>query len=141
MLDETIALIRRSPSADEARVGLMDLLDIDEAQANAILEMQLRRLAALELQKILDELEQIEIDIADLKDVLAKPERQRAIVKEELSEIVRKYGDERRTRIIPADGEISDEDLIPEEDVVVTITETGYAKRTKTDLYLSLIHI
>lgn len=137
MLDETIALIRRSPSADEARVGLMDLLDIDEAQANAILEMQLRRLAALELQKILDELEQIEIGIADLKDVLAKPERQRAIVKEELSEIVRKYGDERRTRIIPADGEISDEDLIPEEDVVVTITETGYAKRTKTDLYRS----
>lgn len=137
MLDETIALIRRSPSADEARVGLMDLLDIDEAQANAILEMQLRRLAALELQKILDELEQIEIDIADLKDVLAKPERQRAIVKEELSEIVRKYGDERRTRIIPADEEISDEDLIPEEDVVVTITETGYAKRTKTDLYRS----
>ena len=137
MLDETIALIRRSSSADEARVGLMDLLDIDEAQANAILEMQLRRLAALELQKILDELEQIEIDIADLKDVLAKPERQRAIVKEELSEIVRKYGDERRTRIIPADGEISDEDLIPEEDVVVTITETGYAKRTKTDLYRS----
>ena len=137
MLDETIALIRRSPSADEARVGLMDLLDIEEAQANAILEMQLRRLAALELQKILDELEQIEIDIADLKDVLAKPERQRAIVKEELSEIVRKYGDERRTRIIPADGEISDEDLIPEEDVVVTITETGYAKRTKTDLYRS----
>lgn len=137
MLDETIALIRRSPSADEARVGLMDLLDIDEAQANAILEMQLRRLAALELQKILDELAQIEIDIADLKDVLAKPERQRAIVKDELSDIVRKYGDERRTRIIPADGELSDEDLIPEEDVVVTITETGYAKRTKTDLYRS----
>lgn len=137
MLDETIALIRRSPSADEARVGLMDLLDIDEAQANAILEMQLRRLAALELQKILDELAQIEIDITDLKDVLAKPERQRAIVKDELSDIVRKYGDERRTRIIPADGELSDEDLIPEEDVVVTITETGYAKRTKTDLYRS----
>lgn len=137
MLDETIALIRRSPSADEARVGLMDLLEIDEAQANAILEMQLRRLAALELQKILDELAQIEIDIADLKDVLAKPERQRAIVKDELSDIVRKYGDERRTRIIPADGELSDEDLIPEEDVVVTITETGYAKRTKTDLYRS----
>ena len=137
MLDETIALIRRSPSADEARVGLMDLLDIDEAQANAILEMQLRRLAALELQKILDELAQIEIDITDLKDVLAKPERQRAIVKDELSDIVRKYGDERRTRIIPADGELSDEALIPEEDVVVTITETGYAKRTKTDLYRS----
>ena len=137
MLDETIALIRRSPSADEARVGLMDLLDIDEAQANAILEMQLRRLAALELQKILDELAQIEIDIADLKDVLAKPERQRAIIKDELSDIIRKYGDERRTRIIPADGELSDEDLIPEEDVVVTITETGYAKRTKTDLYRS----
>ena len=137
MLDETIALIRRSPSADEARVGLMNLLEIDEAQANAILEMQLRRLAALELQKILDELAQIEIDIADLKDVLAKPERQRAIVKDELTDIVRKFGDERRTRIIPADGEISDEDLIPEEDVVVTITETGYAKRTKTDLYRS----
>ena len=137
MLDETIALIRRSPNVEEARVGLMELLDVDEAQANAILEMQLRRLAALELQKILDELKQIELDIADLKDILAKEERQRAIVRDELADIVSKYGDERRTKIIAADGEITDEDLIPEEDVVVTITDTGYAKRTKTDLYRS----
>ncbi|HHY07487.1 MAG TPA: DNA gyrase subunit A [Corynebacteriales bacterium] len=137
MLDETIALIRRSPNVEEARIGLMELLDVDEAQANAILEMQLRRLAALELQKILDELKQIELDIADLKDILAKEERQREIVRDELVDIVNKFGDDRRTKIIPADGELTDEDLIPEEDVVVTITDTGYAKRTKTDLYRS----
>ena len=115
--------------------GLMDLLDIDEIQATAILDMQLRRLAALERQKIVDELAKIEAEIADLKDILAKPERQRAIVRDELTEIVDKYGDDRRTRIIAADGDVADEDLIAREDVVVTITETGYAKRTKTDLY------
>ncbi|TSD99248.1 DNA gyrase subunit A [Skermania sp. ID1734] len=136
-LDEVIALIRRSANTETARTGLMELLDIDEIQATAILDMQLRRLSALERQKIIDELAEIEAKIADLKDILAKPERQRAIVRDELKEIVDKYGDERRTRIVAADGDVSDEDLIAREDVVVTITETGYAKRTKTDLYRS----
>jgi DNA gyrase subunit A len=136
-LDEVIALIRASQTVDDARQGLIDLLDIDEVQAQAILDMQLRRLAALERQRIIDDLAKIEVEIADLEDILAKPERQRGIVKAELKEIADKHGDDRRTRIIAADGEVSDEDLIAREDVVVTITETGYAKRTKTDLYRS----
>ncbi|SEH55714.1 DNA gyrase subunit A [Mycolicibacterium rutilum] len=136
-LDEVIALIRASETVDIARQGLIELLDIDEIQAQAILDMQLRRLAALERQRIVDDLAKIEAEIADLEDILAKPERQRAIVRDELKEIVDKYGDDRRTRIIPADGDVADEDLIAREDVVVTITETGYAKRTKTDLYRS----
>ncbi|GAA3804952.1 MULTISPECIES: DNA gyrase subunit A [Amycolatopsis] len=136
-LDEVIALIRRSPTVDEARTGLIELLDIDEIQATAILDMQLRRLAALERQKIVDELAKIELEIADLQDILDKPERQRQIVKDELTEIVDKFGDDRRTQIIPFDGDVSVEDLIAVEDVVVTITRTGYAKRTKTDLYRS----
>ncbi|PRX47729.1 DNA gyrase subunit A [Prauserella shujinwangii] len=135
MLDDVIALIRRSPTVDEARTGLIELLDVDEIQATAILDMQLRRLAALERQKIVDELAEIEREIADLKDILERPERQRAIIREELTEIVDKHGDDRRTRIIPFDGDVSVEDLIAVEDVVVTITRTGYAKRTKTDLY------
>ncbi|AWH94175.1 DNA gyrase subunit A [Dietzia psychralcaliphila] len=134
-LDEVIALIRRSQTVDIAREGLKDLLDIDDDQAQAILDMQLRRLAALERQKIVDQLAAIELEIADYKDILARPERQRAIVGDELREIVEKYGDDRRTVIIPADGDVTDEDLIAREDVVVTITETGYAKRTRTDLY------
>nr|WP_271636345.1 DNA gyrase subunit A [Solicola gregarius] len=134
-LDEVIALIRASATTDDARTGLIDLLEIDEVQANAILEMQLRRLAALERQKILDTLEKLETLIADLKDILASEPRQRQIVSDELREIVDKYGDERRTQIIPADGDLSMEDLIPDEDVVVTITRGGYAKRTKTDQY------
>ncbi|MDN5757695.1 MAG: intein-containing DNA gyrase subunit A [Tomitella sp.] len=136
-LDEVIALIRASETVDIARAGLIDLLDIDDIQADAILAMQLRRLAALERQKIVDELAVIEREIADLKDILERPERQRQIIKDELAEIVEKYGDDRRSRIVPADGEVSAEDLIAREDVVVTITETGYAKRTKTDLYRS----
>ncbi len=135
MLDEVIALIRRSPSAEESKAGLMALLDVDEVQATAILDMQLRRLAALERQKIIDELAEIEREIADLKDILDRPERQRKIVKDELTEAVEKYGDDRRTRLVPYDGDVSMEDLIAVEDVVVTITRTGYAKRTKTDLY------
>ncbi|MFE3318435.1 DNA gyrase subunit A [Nocardia sp. NPDC059195] len=137
VLDEVIALIRRSANTDTARTGLMQLLDIDEIQSTAILDMQLRRLSALERQKIIDDLTKIELEIADYKDILEKPERQRAIVRDELAEIVEKYGDDRRTRIIAADGDVNDEDLIAREDVVVTITETGYAKRTKTDLYRS----
>jgi len=136
-LDEVIALIRASQTVDVARTGLMGLLEVDEIQAQAILDMQLRRLAALERQKIIDQLAEIEREIEEYKDILAKPERQRAIVRDELAEIVEKYGDDRRTRIIAADGDVTDEDLIAREDVVVTITETGYAKRTKTDLYRS----
>ncbi len=136
-LDEVIALIRASQTVDIARAGLIELLDIDEIQSQAILDMQLRRLAALERQRIVDDLAKIEAEIADLEDILAKPERQRAIVHDELVDLVEKYGDDRRTRIIAADGDVSDEDLITREDVVVTITETGYAKRTKTDLYRS----
>ncbi|MFW8623799.1 DNA gyrase subunit A [Corynebacterium glutamicum] len=137
MLDEVIALIRRSPTPDEARTGLMSLLDVDEAQADAILAMQLRRLAALERQKIIDELAEIELEIADLKAILASPERQRTIVRDELTEIVDKYGDERRSQIIAATGDVSEEDLIARENVVITITSTGYAKRTKVDAYKS----
>jgi DNA gyrase subunit A len=136
-LDEVIALIRASETVDVARQGLIELLDIDDIQAQAILDMQLRRLAALERQRIVDDLAKIEVEIADLEDILAKPERQRAIVHDELEEIVEKHGDKRRSRIVPADGEVSDEDLIAREEVVVTITETGYAKRTKSDLYRS----
>ncbi len=136
-LDEVIALIRASETVDIARAGLIELLDIDEIQAQAILDMQLRRLAALERQRIIDDLAKIEAEIADLEDILSKPERQRGIVRDELGEIVDKHGDERRTRIVAADGDVNDEDLIARENVVVTITETGYAKRTKTDLYRS----
>ena len=134
-IDEVIALIRGSESANAAMAGLMDLLEIDEEQARAILDMQLRRLAALERQALTDEYEDLMAKIADYEAILASPERQRQIVSDELGEIVAKYGDERRTRIIPFDGDVTDEDLIAEEDVVVTITRGGYAKRTKTDLY------
>ena len=134
-LDDVIALIRNSPDVEEARDGLIELLDIDEDQARAILDMQLRRLAALERQKIIDELARLETVIADLQDILEKPERQRQIVIDELTEIVEKYGDDRRTQIIAADGDLSMEDLIPDEDLVVSITRGGYAKRTRADLY------
>jgi DNA gyrase subunit A len=137
MLDEVIALIRRSPTVEEARGGLIRLLDIDEIQATAILDMQLRRLAALERQKIVDELVDIEGRIRDLRDILDTPVRQRKIISDELAEVVNRWGDDRRTRIIPFDGEVSMEDLVAREDVVVTITRTGYAKRTKIDLYRS----
>ena len=134
-LDEVIALIRRSPDAEEARTGLMALLDIDEVQANAILTLQLRRLAALERQRILDEYAKLEQEILGYRAILESPERQRGIVREELDEIVDKYGDERRTTILPFDGEVSVEDLIAEEEMVVTITRGGYAKRTRSDNY------
>jgi DNA gyrase subunit A len=134
-LDAVITLIRNSPSAEESKAGLMQLLDIDDVQAEAILNLQLRRLAALERQRIIDEAAEIETKIAELNDILVKPGRQRTIIRDELTEIVNKYGDDRRTRIIPHDGDVSMEDLIAREDVVVTITRTGYAKRTKTDLY------
>ena len=135
MIDEVIALIRSSKDVDTAREGLKDLLDVDDVQADAILAMQLRRLAALERQKILDEHEELQRKIADYNDILAKPERQRQIVGDELDEIVEKYGDERRTRILPYSGEMNVEDLIAEENVVVTVTHSGFIKRTKADEY------
>jgi len=135
MLDEVIALIRASRTAEEASRGLQELLDIDELQARFILDQQLRRLASMEIQRIIDRLAEIERLIADLKDILASDERQRAIIGAELQEITDKYGDERRTRIVAADGDFSEEDFIPDEDVVVTITQGGYAKRTRADQY------
>jgi DNA gyrase subunit A len=137
-LDEVIALIRRSPSAEDARDGLMKLLDVDELQARAILELQLRRLAALERQKIIDEAAELERKIADFRDILATPARQRSIIADELREIADKFGDERRTHILPGfDGDMSIEDLIPEEEMVVTVTRGGYVKRTRSDNYRS----
>ena len=134
-LDEVIALIRRSPDVDEARAGLIELLDVDEVQANAILSLQLRRLAALERDKILRDHAELQARITELNEILASDEKQRDIVSTELSEIVEKYGDDRRTQILPFDGEVSIEDLIAEEEMVVTITRGGYAKRTRSDNY------
>lgn len=137
-LDDVIALIRRSPTVDDAREGLKDLLEIDDIQADAILTMQLRRLAALERQKIIDEATELEAQIADLNDILVKPERQRSIIREELTGIVERFGDDRRTQILQGyDGDMSIEDLIPEEEMVVTVTRDGYIKRTRSDNYRS----
>lgn len=137
VLDEVIALIRASQTTEEARSGLMELLGVDVDQAEAILSLQLRRLAALERQKILDEHATFAAKIADYNDILARPVRQREIVGTELAEIVGRFGDERRTTILPYDGDMSLEDLIPEEEVVITITRGGYAKRTRADNYRS----
>ncbi|GDX32482.1 DNA gyrase subunit A [Actinomycetes bacterium] len=134
-IDEVIALIRASSTVDDARTGLMALLEIDEVQATAILDMQLRRLAALERQKIIDEYEDLMSRITDYNDILANEPRQRSIVSQELKEITDKYGDDRRTDFVAWDGDVTDEDLITEEEVVVTITAGGYAKRTKSELY------
>ena len=137
-LDEVIALIRRSPTADEARSGLMEFLQIDEAQAQAILNMQLRRLAALERQKIQDRHDELMRMIAEYNAIIASETRQREIISEEQGEIVNRYGDERRTQIMYGyNGDMSMEDLIPEEEVVVTITRGGYIKRTRSDQYRS----
>jgi DNA gyrase subunit A len=138
MLDEVIALIRRSPDVEQARTGLMELLGVDQLQADAILTMQLRRLAALERQKIIDRLAELEREIAEYQAILADESRQRGIVSEELTEIVDRYGDERRTHILHGfDGDMSMEDLIPEEEMVVTVTRGGYVKRTRSDNYRS----
>ncbi len=134
-LDDVIALIRASATVEDARAGLMELLDIDELQSTAILDMQLRRLAAMERQKIIDEYDELMAKIADYNDILANEPRQRSIVAEELKDITDKFADDRRTEILPWDGEVTDEDLIAVEDVVVTITAGGYAKRTRSDMY------
>jgi len=134
-LDAVIALIRASTTPEEARTGLMKLLDVDEVQANAILDMQLRRIAALERQKINDEYEGLMADIVILNEILASPAKQREIIKTELQELGEKHGNVRRTQFVAADGDFSVEDLIPDQDVVVTITRSGYSKRTRADLY------
>lgn len=136
-LDEVIALIRASATVEDAREGLMALLEVDEIQARAILSLQLRALAAMERQKLVDEFTELERRIADYNDILVTPQRQRDIVGDEMDEIVARYGDERRTTILPFDGEVSMEDLIAEEEMVVTITRGGYVKRTRTDSYRS----
>ncbi len=137
-LDEVIALIRRSPTVEEARDGLMKLLKVDELQASAILNLQLRRLAALERQKIQEQAAELERLIAEYKDILKKPQRQRDIVSEELTEIIDRFGDDRRTEILFGfDGDMDVEDLIPEEEMVVTVTRDGYVKRTRSDHYRS----
>ena len=145
-LDAVIALIRASKTPEEARTGLMKLLDVDEVQANAILDMQLRRIAALERQKINDEYNDLMAEIKELNTILASESKQREIIKIELQELAEKHGNERRTQIIAGDTDMSVEDLIPNQEVVVTITQGGYSKRTLADLYraqrrLSLIHI
>jgi DNA gyrase subunit A len=134
-LDDVIALIRASESASAAQQGLMALLEIDEVQAQAILDMQLRKLAALERRAIQDEFDSLMTQIAEYNSILASESRQREIINEELAEIVHRYGDERQTEIIAYDGDMSIEDLIAEDEIVVTITRGGYAKRTRTDLY------
>ena len=134
-IEEVIKLIRSSQGREDARPKLMEFLDIDQVQADAILSMQLVRLANMEAQKIVDEHNELMRKIADYNDILAKPERQRRIVGDELDEIVAKYGDERRTKILPYSGEMNVEDLIPEENVVVTVTHSGFIKRTKADEY------
>jgi DNA gyrase subunit A len=136
-LDAVIALIRASTTPEEARTGLMKLLDVDEVQANAILDMQLRRIAALERQKINDEYNGLMSDIVELNEILASEAKQRQIIVSELTDLTAKYGDERRTQIVASEGDFSAEDLIPDQDVVVTITRGGYAKRTNADLYKS----
>ena len=136
-LDAVIALIRASKTPEEARTGLMKLLDVDEIQANAILDMQLRRIAALERQKINDEYEGLMADIIELNAILASESKQREIIKSELTEVITKYGDDRRTQIVASEGDFSAEDLIPDNNVVVTITRGGYSKRTTADLYKS----
>ena len=135
-LDEVIALIRRSSTVDDARDGLIKLLDIDELQARAILNMQLRQLAALERQKIIDEAAELERQIAEFLRIIADEDVQRQIISDELEEVVSRYGDERRSEILLGfDGDVSMEDLIPQEEMVVTLTAGGYIKRTRSDNY------
>nr|WP_205831975.1 DNA gyrase subunit A [Bifidobacterium sp. DSM 109960] len=134
-IEEVIKLIRSSQGREDARPKLMEFLDIDQIQADAILSMQLVRLANMEAQKIVDEHNELMRKIADYNDILANPGRQRKIVGDELDEIVAKYGDDRRTKILPFSGEMNVEDLIPEENVVVTVTHSGFIKRTKADEY------
>ncbi len=135
-LDAVIKLIRKSQTVDDARDGLMKLLKIDDLQARAILNMQLRQLAALERQKIIDEAAELEAEIKGYKKIIKDEALQRKIVIEELDEITEKFGDDRKTTIaMGSDGDVGVEDLIKEEEMVVTLTAGGYIKRTKSSSY------
>lgn len=135
-LDAVIDLIRNSATVEDAKTGLQKLLGVDDEQATAILNLQLRRLAALERQKILDQAEELERQIIQFKAILASPEKQRSIIIEELADIVERFGDDRRTEILAGfDSEMRHEDLIPDEQMVVTLTRGGYIKRTRADAY------
>jgi DNA gyrase subunit A len=134
-LDEVIALIRASASAEVARSGLMERFGLSEIQAQAILDMQLRRLAALERQRIQDEHDELVVIIADLRDILADPSRVRTIIKDELADVRGRFTDARRSRLVPDDGEMTHEDLIPVGEVVITLSRAGYVKRTPVDAF------
>lgn len=135
-IDEVIKIIRAAPSADVAKTQLMERFKLSELQSVAILDMQLRRLAALERQKIEDELAEVRKTIAYLEDLLAHMEKMMGVIKDELLKLKEKFGDERKTKVIKGKvGEFSDEDLIPDEQMVVTITKTGYAKRLSPSSY------
>jgi DNA gyrase subunit A len=135
-LDEVIRTIRESRSAESARNNLMRIFNLSERQAQAILDMQLRRLAALERKKIEDEYQEVIKLIAELEDILANPKKVLHLIKEDMRYLKEKYGDERRTRIVPdVTGEVSDEDLIPDVRVLISITDRGYIKRQAADSY------
>jgi DNA gyrase subunit A len=134
-IDEVIAIIRASSNADEAREKLMERFKLSEIQAKAIVEMRLRQLTGLEQDKLRSEYEEIILTIADLKDILAKKERRMQIIKDELLEVKDKYGDNRRSEINIAGGDLSMEDMIPDEQVVITISHAGYIKRTPLSEY------
>ncbi|MFT5765591.1 MAG: DNA gyrase subunit A [Saprospiraceae bacterium] len=134
-LDEVIALIRASKTVDEAREGLMSTFQLSELQAKAILEMRLQKLTGLERDKVREEFDELQIKIAHYNAILASELMQQDIIKEELAEIKERFGDERRTEINYAAGDISIEDMIPDEEVVITISHLGYVKRTKASEY------
>jgi len=134
-LDQVIALIREAKTPPEARTGLMARFGLSQIQADAILEMQLQRLTGLERQKIVDELKEIKVLIADLKDILGKPRRIDQIVADELKKIREDHGNPRRTVIVDAVEDITVEDMIAEEDVAISITHGGYIKRTSISSY------
>src|SRR4030095_10296037 len=134
-IDAIIKLIRAAKTAAEAREGLIAQFEFTEIQAKAILEMQLQRLTSLERQKIEDELKGLREKIAELKEILASETKLRQVIVKELRDVQKKYGDERRTQIVDEEGDINIEDLIAEEDVVITVTHSGYLKRTPQSVY------
>ncbi len=134
-IDEVIALIRASNNADEARAKLIERFELTEVQAKAIVEMRLRQLTGLEQDKLRAEYEELMATIEDLKDILARKERRMQVIKDELLEVKEKYGDERRSTIEYSGGDLSMEDMIPDEQVVITISHAGYIKRTSLTEY------
>ena len=134
-VDRIIQTIRSSPDVETARAHLMDRFDLSEAQANAILEMQLRRLAALEQQKLNDEYDEVMARIEYLEDLLQSPHKILALIRDDLAEITETYGDERNTEIIFGSADFDEADLVREEDVVISLTTNGYIKRVPADAY------